>query len=324
MVRCSAITGTRFSLHNHPTHPESQARLEIALSGVPDRVTRIPARPAVREEILRIHDRGYVAWLERTCQGIPGIRMIDPDTYLTSYSFEVARMAAGAAIQAMEQARDGIHSFAFVRPPGHHAERDWAMGFCLLNNIAIAAACALDIMDRVAIVDWDVHHGNGTQHAFYRDPRVLYCSVHDAWIFPGTGQIEEIGEGGMTVNAPLGSGSRLEDYELVFRSVFAPALERFRPDLCLVSAGQDLLKDDPLSPMDLEASDLGILSRILLEATDLPLALVLEGGYGPSHGAAVRAIFEAFRGPVQEPILGEPGQATRDVVAKLRRLHRLG
>jgi len=215
-----------------------------------------------------------------------------------------------------------------VRPPGHHAERDLAMGFCLLNNAAIAAAKALDDVDRVAIIDWDVHHGNGTQHAFYRSPRVLYCSVHARGCFPGTGYPTETGEGegkGFTINAPLESGSGGGDYYQVFSRVFAPAIARFRPDVCLVSAGQDMLSDDPLGPMNLYPRNVEVLTRVLLGVLDVPLAFVLEGGYGPSHGAAIRAIFEAIQTGARtgDDALPPARESTERVVNQLRHFHHL-
>jgi acetoin utilization deacetylase AcuC-like enzyme len=219
----------------------------------------------------------------------------------------------------------GEHAFALIRPPGHHAERARAMGFCLLNNIAIAAEKALDSVDRVAIVDWDVHHGNGTQHAFYHSNRVLYCSVHQEYHFPYSGAVEEIGTGygkGYTINAPLGPGSTGADYAEIFTTVFLPALERFRPDAVLVSAGQDILSDDPLGGMNVLPEDLFLLTSLLLRA-GCCLALVLEGGYGPSHGEAISRIFSAFRHPAAEASTGTPRAATGKLVSLLKKVHRL-
>jgi len=199
------------------------------------------------------------------------------------------------------------------------------MGFCLLNNAAIAAATALQEVDRVAIVDWDLHHGNGTQHAFYSSDRVLYCSVHDRAAYPGTGHLSETGEGGgkgYTINAPIEGGSTLSDYELVFSNVFSPALIRFKPDLCLVSAGQDALCDDPLSSMDLVPEDYARLTAILLDAVESPLTLILEGGYGPSHGKAVGEIFRVLQGYHPSAAEGYAKESTRQIVDILtRQLH---
>ncbi|MGE5831965.1 MAG: histone deacetylase, partial [Methanomicrobiales archaeon] len=289
MRKSSVITGDLFSAHDMPHHPESHARLLGALCGVPSGIPRYPPEKAHLADVERVHDPEYIRGLEDACARTKTFAMLDPDTYITHASFEVALYAAGGAIGAAERALSGEHCFALVRPPGHHAERDHAMGFCLLNNVAIAAAKALGSVERVTIVDWDVHHGNGTQQAFYDTDRVLYCSIHRGHYYPYSGRTDERGSGrgeGHTLNAPLAPGATIADYDAVFREVFAPAIRKFRPQLLLVSAGQDILFDDPLGGMEIYPSDFGLLTWRLVKAGGLPLALVLEGGYGPSHGAA--------------------------------------
>jgi acetoin utilization deacetylase AcuC-like enzyme len=252
-----------------------------------------------------------------------GQHFIDHNTYVTGASFEVASFAAGAAIQAAHRALDGEHCFALIRPPGHHAEPDRAMGFCLFNNAAIATSAALDRVDRVAIIDWDLHHGNGTQKIFYSDDRVLFCSVHQSNTFPHTGWVDEIGSGpgkGYTINAPLRAGSNIADYRLVFEEVFIPALDRFRPDLVIVSAGQDALFDDPKSGMLLFPSDFGVLAALVRDATGQPLAFVLEGGYGPSHQDAITQIFSSLKGAVVQPESPNAHRTTRDLVLLLKKM----
>jgi len=197
------------------------------------------------------------------------------------------------------------------------------MGFCLFNNAAIATASALERVNRVAVIDWDVHHGNGTQKIFYGENRVLYCSIHQRDIFPHTGWIDEVGTGkgkGFTINAPLHSKSTIADYRLVFEEVFIPALVRFKPDAILISAGQDALSDDPKSDMLLFPSNFCTLTCLLRDSMDLPLALILEGGYGPSHSAAISAIFSSLNGSPMPAKSGEARQTTLDMVSLLKKI----
>ncbi len=214
--------------------------------------------------------------------------MLDPDTFTSPESYEVARLAAGAAIDAARHAwRTGEPALALVRPPGHHAEPDRVMGFCLFNNIAVAAAVLRqEGAKRVAIVDIDVHHGNGTQAAFYRDPNVLFISSHQFPFYPGTGAADETGEGpgeGLTVNLPLPAGATDTQYEAVYRLTVVPALERFVPEIILVSAGFDAHERDPLAQMRMTADGYATLIGLVSDASRRlcggRIAVVTEGGY---------------------------------------------
>jgi acetoin utilization deacetylase AcuC-like enzyme len=298
MSPVTIVSGDLFRLHDCQGHPETQERLLRALSGVPAGTPVVAPEIANREDLLRVHTPGYVDMIQNAAASLPEhqCRYLDPDTYITCHSFEVALYAAGAGIQCVRAAGDGTTLFALIRPPGHHAGASSHLGFCIFNTAAVAAAYALLHLDRVAIVDWDVHHGNGTQEIFYFSDNVLYCSVHQEYLFPGTGRREERGAGqgeGFTLNAPLPAGSSLADYRKVVLDEFLPAVLQFDPGIIIISAGQDCLSDDPLGNMSLGPGDLGTLTS-LLAAPGIPLALLLEGGYGPSHPAAIAAIINAL------------------------------
>jgi acetoin utilization deacetylase AcuC-like enzyme len=291
-----------------PGHPERPERLRgimdrLAGSGLLARVLSLTPEPATLEAIARVHDREYVA---DVCNR-SGPFQAGPDTAGSAGTPRAARLAAGAAIAAVDAVMRGDvrRAFCAVRPPGHHAERGEARGFCFFNTIAIAARHlqAAHGVDRVAIIDWDVHHGNGTQNAFYEDPSVFYASVHQYPLYPGSGRRNESGSGagrGFTLNVPLASGSTDSDYARVFRDEFEPAVRRFGPQFVLVSAGFDAHQDDPLGGMLVSEQGFGEMTSSVLRmaaACSGRVVSILEGGYDIRATAAaseahVRALME--------------------------------
>jgi acetoin utilization deacetylase AcuC-like enzyme len=282
------IASERFEEHvTPPGHPERMERARV-FTAVADRwsnagAVRVEPRPASREELARVHDESYLDDIA----AIAGRAVrLDADTYTSPESVEIAALAAGAVVQAAEHAlTHGEAACALVRPPGHHAERDRAMGFCLYNNIAVAAAAARARgTDRVAIVDIDVHHGNGSQWMFYDDPAVLYVSSHQYPFYPGTGAVHETGTGagkGYTVNVPLEAGATDADYLLAYAAIVLPVLEQFQPALTLISAGFDAHERDPLASMRMSTEGFGAIVGGLVSVASRhgSLALVTEGGY---------------------------------------------
>jgi acetoin utilization deacetylase AcuC-like enzyme len=307
-----------YLIHTQAHHPERKERLESVLKAIGDqnlagRLQMIEPLPAEVEDLALIHDRNYIASVEEACRS--GRGSLDMDTYLVPESYRVALLSTGGALTGLRRVMDEKLDKVFVlnRPPGHHAESDRAMGFCLFNNIAVAAAVAKRDygLKRIAIIDWDVHHGNGTQHSFESDAEILFISTHQSPAYPGTGSASEVGKyggEGYTVNIPLPPGCGDVEYDLFFSEVIVPVLDQFKPEILLISAGQDAYRMDPLAGMSLTYNGYfnmaAKLAGVAERWSEGRIMLCLEGGYHlDGQAEAVVHVLNAIGGwnlPIKE------------------------
>jgi acetoin utilization deacetylase AcuC-like enzyme len=295
-TRTGIAYNEKFLAHDTgPGHPERPARLSSLVSrlkseGTWKELQHLIIDPAPEDAILRVHTREHLERVKSSGRVTAPSRLEDGDTVVSPGSLDAALLAPGAVISAVDAVAGGIlkNAFCAVRPPGHHAESGRVMGFCLFNNVAIGARHALDRhgFGRVAIVDWDVHHGNGTQEIFYRDPSVFYFSLHQYPFYPGTGARDERGAGDgyeYTLNVPLPAGSGHDEYLDAFRRDILPAIDAYRPGMIFVSAGFDAHRLDPLAQMTLAEESYAEMTRMLMDAAesccDGRIVSVLEGGY---------------------------------------------
>ena len=286
MKRVGFVYDDIFLKHETPKrHPENKDRLvaindAIRSSGLTKRLINIRPRMASLEELAFVHSERYIDKIRTQCPGF-----LDSDTYLSRHSFEAASYAAGAVIEAVERCRQGETERAFcaVRPPGHHAEERAAMGFCIFNNIAVGARYAQKMgYKKIFIIDFDVHHGNGTQSTFEDDNTVFFFSTQQFPNFPGTGSEQEKGKGpgeGFTRNIAMAPGAGDPEFINVYQELLPPLVSRFSPDLILVSAGYDILKEDPLSRLTVSQQGIKIIVQSIIKSAAVPVIFVLEGGY---------------------------------------------
>ena len=327
------LNSDRFSMHTpppgHPERPERQDVFHVVARGWQARgaILREPS-PATREQVARVHTRGFIDVLESVAGTAS---MLDPDTYTSPESVDLAMLAAGAVVDGVDAVLSGEASCAaaLVRPPGHHSGPDRARGFCLVNNVAVAAAHALARgAARVAILDFDVHHGNGTQEIFEDDPRVLFVSTHQWPCYPGGGVCDEVGTGpgkGFTINLPLEAGATDADFDLVYRDIVVPVVAEFAPELILVSAGFDAHECDPLAGMRMSEAGFAALMRHITGLADRRcggrVVMATEGGYDlPALGASLDACLAVLAGASGEPPheAALPGDSRRGAQAAAR------
>jgi acetoin utilization deacetylase AcuC-like enzyme len=315
-------------------HPERPARLGavqagIAASGVADAVVSFEAVPAPIAAVTRVHPGRYVRGIEELC--LSGGGHIDADTVACERSYDAALLAAGAGLEAIRRldAGQGDAAFCAVRPPGHHATASRPMGFCLMNSIAVAARALADRGERVLIVDYDVHHGNGTQDIFYDDPRVTYVSIHEYPLYPGTGALGETGSGdgaGSTINIPVPCGTTGDVFRLMVDEIVAPLADAWQPTWLLVSAGYDAHRRDPIGGLELTAGDYADLTTALMAQVEPGhRLLMLEGGYDlTAITESVAATFAALVGErprAEAPTSGGPGAVVVEAARRLRDDH---
>jgi acetoin utilization deacetylase AcuC-like enzyme len=317
-VRTALVVDRRYEAHDPgPGHPESPQRIRAITDALAnyrrDGLVELPPRPATADEIALNHGADHIERVGATA-GRPHFAF-DADTPTSARSYETACLAAGGFLALLDaiMAGDAENGFALVRPPGHHAEANRAMGFCLFNNVAIGARHlrARHGVGRILIVDWDVHHGNGTQRSFYDDPDVLYASTHQYPFYPGTGAATEIGAGaaqGRTVNVPFPAGCGDDEFVAAFTDLIVPIAVQFRPEFVLISAGFDAHRRDPLAGMQMTEAGYRALTRMLMQvARDHAggrVAAILEGGYDlRALGGSVTAVLDELEGrTLDEPI----------------------
>ena len=332
-----------FFIHTNDSHPEKKERLQAILSlfkqdNLFEKLEQLAPQPATVDEVAKVHTKQHIDHVQDLC--LRQKSQLDADTYLTPQSYDVALLSAGAALTAMRAVMRGKLKVAFSlgRPPGHHAEPHRAMGFCLFNNGAIAARAAQAEfgVSRILYIDFDVHHGNGTQKAFYHDRGVLFFSVHQNPAYPGTGHSHETGAGegvGYNVNVPLPPGCGDEEYNRVFEEIVRPLADRYQPELILVSAGQDIYHDDPLASMSVTYQGFANIARHIHQIAEKhcggKTVLFLEGGYHlRGQAEAVATILSEFGGwerPIKdEPVESEPmyDDPTR-IINEIIKLHNL-
>jgi len=321
--------------HAGEGHPESPNRLRVLydlINAEFSDLPLIPPRLATESELALIHTPLYIQMVANTEGKV--FSRLDPDTGLSARSYEIARLAAGGLLQAIDsllthdpKSRTPETVFAFVRPPGHHAEPSRGMGFCIFNNVAIAAEYAREKfgLKRILIVDWDLHHGNGTQHAFYDTPAVLYFSSHQYPHYPGSGNFDEVGSGageGFTINAPLPAGFGDPEYVRIYSTVLLPVALEYKPELVLVSAGFDPFVQDPLGSMKLTGNGFGALTGIvqdIAKATcDSKILITLEGGYNPEGlRSGVKSVLRTLMGRPAKVMGKAPANAADQVIERI-------